>query len=129
MKLLKKDFHQMVLDEANHLRKHATDEEKSKLDFKILSVNSGERCIYGQMTGSCVSDRACELFQKTFRMIGSECQEIERKGCTTYTEWLIEEDNYYKLDFSPIEVYITLKGSKNKQLIQYIKGEINTFKP
>lgn len=133
MKLLKKDFYQMVIEEAQHLREHATDEEKSKLDFDKLRVSSVVLCIYGQMTGVCNSPRAKELFSKTFEDIGMSCDEDVRKGCTTFRELTnmmdVEAVDDEYAAWSPIEVYITLKGSKNENLIQYIKGETNVFKP
>lgn len=119
----------MVLDEANHLRKYATDKEKSKLDFDTLDIADPTLCIYGQMTDNCHSDRAKELFDKKFSAIGRQCEDDIRAGCVLFTDWIKEDKSWSNLIFSPIEVYITLKGSKNEQLIHYIKGEINTFKP
>lgn len=130
----KQELLDMVLVEANHLREYATKEEKDKLDFYCLDVNGSFSCIYGQMTGDCDSARACTLFNKVFSTIGDyyideEGGEVLNKGIFTFIEWDIEKDYNESKIFSPIEVYITLKGSKNRSLIQYIKGEIDTFKP
>lgn len=46
------------------LRKLLTQEEKSKLNFSYLDYDSKERCIYGQTTGNCNSERAKELIKK-----------------------------------------------------------------
>ena len=45
MNITKTQFLDMVLDEANHLRKHATDEEKGRLDFDNLMTISSVDCI------------------------------------------------------------------------------------
>ena len=122
-KLLKKDFHQMVLEEANHLRKHATDEEKSNLDFDNLDILSPRYCIYGKMTGNCDSNRAIELYKKT---LGGVQEEF--KSFSEYKDHGTFEGSHYQFR-TPIEIYITIEGSKNEQLIKYIKGEIDSFKP
>ncbi len=115
----------MVLTEANHLRGHATDEEKSKLNFDSLEPDLASKCIYGQMTGCCESERANDLYLKRF---DDRCTR-GKTGLYSFSS-LFKNDNFLDREIlTPIEVYITLKGSKNKKLIQYIKGEINVFKP
>lgn len=121
----KTEFLQMVLQEADHLREHATDEEKGKLDFSKLQITEAQHCIYGQMTGVCDSLRAFELYGKLFDGHGG--------GYETFSQ-LLHDGVFNPADekefaLTPIEVYITMKGSKNKSLISYIKGEINEWKP
>ena len=120
----KTEFLQMVLQEADHLREHATDEEKGKLDFSQLEVSHYTMCIYGQMTGSCYSSRAFTLYSKLL-----DGESVDKSG---YTFSVLNEKGNFKLNnprCTPIEVYITMKGAKNESLISYIKGEINDWKP
>jgi len=114
----RKEFLDMVLEEATHLRNNATDEEKSNLDFSTLATTNIHNCIYGQMTGHCFSKRAKELFAKKFDKLGCETDTFRKKSF----EPVVDEG------FSPIEVYITIKGSKNRSLINYIKGKTNELK-
>ena len=54
----KKELLDAVKIEANNLRTLATQEEKNKLDFYNLDGVNYYKCIYGQMTGHCSSERA-----------------------------------------------------------------------
>lgn len=131
MNITKKTLLAQVLEEAIHLRENATDEEKGKLDFDALRVSKNDRCIYGQMTGHCDSERAAELYKSKYNSVGT--RSAENKGLTTFSELkeLNPEGEFeeHVAWFTPIEVYITMKGAKNKSLIRFIKGEIKTFKP
>lgn len=125
----KQEFLNMVLVEADHLRKHATDEEKGRLDFDSLDIDDVTRCIYGQMTGRCNNRRANELYAKTFNSLSMETGN-SNKGTVLFSVVMKSQINTEaSLIFSPIEVYITMKGAKNESLISYIKGETNDWKP
>lgn len=120
----KTEFLKMVELEALHLRNNATDEEKNNLDFNRLNACSSINCIYGQMTGDCRSERAYELYSKEFHHTGAN-------HGLTFTQCF--QDGCFKQadaesDMSPIEIYITIEGSKNERLLKYINGEIKTFK-
>lgn len=58
-------FPKLVIEEATALRENATQREKDRLNFINLDPEHFERCIYGQMTGSCYNSRAIELIQKS----------------------------------------------------------------
>jgi len=116
----KKDFLQLVEAEALHLRNNATDKEKDNLDFDALYANSSTRCVYGQMTGTCDSDRAKELYPKTFYtlpMLDASFTQTKVRGFLASGE-----------RFTALEAYIIMKGAKKKSLLNYIKGNRKTFK-
>ena len=114
--------------EADNIKKHATQEEINRLEFGILDPKNSKLCIYGQMTGSCFSDRANELVQSC----ASECHEqynfehvpidaIDTKGI----DWFITPDGVrktYRHYFSAIEFEIVNNPDGNEELINYIKA-------
>ena len=120
-KLTKKDFFAEVITEVEHLKKTATQKEIGRLDFSTLDATNYQLCIYGQMTGDCHSDRAVELANKKYEGIS--------KDGGSFTEWNNSIYSAASKDISPLEVYITLKGAKNKSLIAYLKGERASWKP
>jgi hypothetical protein len=119
-KLLKKDFLNMVMKEINRIKKEATKEEIGELNFNTLNPYLSITCIYGQMTGSCTSARAKILHPKTFK------ETADKRW--TFNDWVKSKDSELGCMVTPLEVYITLKDSKNKKVIQYLKGEIKELK-
>lgn len=139
MTYTKKQFLEDVAKEAKALRKHATKEELAKLDFKRLDPHSSYSCIYGQMTGNCVSERANDLISKCAKKL------IDFKE---YAGWDISDAIETAVDKKPtkiflsrhrkenilnfissIEAFIMLNDdSKNENLIAYLKGETNDLK-
>lgn len=131
MKNLKR-FKELVTNEAILLKKHATKEEISRLNFDTINPTHNFKCIYGQMTGSCESFRAHELMLLCCKeeVISSMTNQINgkiNKGFIRYGIW------------SPIEIYITAKRTLSefetslnkagtKRLIKFLKGETKTFK-
>lgn len=128
-----------VINEAIALRKHATKEERGRLDFSKLRVMSQWECIYGQITGDCFSRRAAEL-------IALCCTRYFHSGAVRHGNYMgqvIDNANGTKkpIDFistrsgnalgykyySAIEAYITLPDAKNKNLIAYLRGEAETL--
>lgn len=55
---------ELVIKEATNLKKHATSAELNKLNFDELNGNNKFRCVYGLMTGNCLSERSLELIRK-----------------------------------------------------------------
>lgn len=121
---------ELVRIEADNLRKHASADELSNLDFEHLNSNDVECCIYGQMTGMCFEERASELIALCAPM---------------FVEWNFESDEEFSIfnnkmlrktfkapdddgrSLSPIEVYIGHKNAKSKNLIEYLRGETDTL--
>ncbi len=136
--ITKKQFLDDVMHEIDMLKKHATAKEISKLNFEYLSPSSQSRCIYGQMTGSCKSERAHMLMNLAcVREFDSNIENIAYRDFRTikhyinggYTgrTWIASGNRTFNY-CSALEGYITLKGAKNKQIIAYLKDEIKTLK-
>lgn len=120
-------FPALVMDEAKNLKKFATKEELDRLDIYTLDSNDKTKCIYGQTTGDCMSDRAIELIKKCAKRVyhaspgspgdskklNGSPNKINRRGvayCINY--------------FSPIEVFIDRADIKmNGKLIDYLQGK------
>jgi hypothetical protein len=111
----KKQFIEDVKKEAMALKEHATREELGKLDFTILNPNSGHLCVYGQLTGMCDSDRADELIKECAPRLYVHLDDFVAVPTNNF-------ENFY---WSPIEKYILDDDAKNKNLIDYLKGNRN----
>lgn len=125
----KKDFLLEVKKELDYIKLHATDEEKSKLDFSTFDHSFGTNCIYGQMTGKCDSRRARELYTKTFNRIGGQNFSINPR--LKFNEMLMVGGDGY----TALEKYLFLvatpndnKSKKHKEIIDYIKGNLEEIK-
>ncbi len=132
----KSEFINEVENEIKMLKIHATKEELNKLNFKTFDPCKKNRCIYGQMTGQCNSERAKELIGKCCK-IGFDSKKSSRnildnvcnftsvkRSITEYNHQVWENYNsrdYYFL--SLLEGYIGLKDSKNEHIFDYLIGK------
>lgn len=136
----KAEFLKDVVHEIEMLKLHATEEEKSRLDFDMFDPESVYRCIYGQLTGNCENKRAHTLMDKACKrvwnvqsalgtdiLLGKNFKEVNNFINGEYDEQMWGYSRSFT-HLSALEGYIALKGAKNKQIIQYIKGEIDTLK-
>lgn len=128
-----------VITEANNIRQHATPEEVNNLSFDDLNPYHIRKCIYGQMTGYCYSERAAELIEKcTPRYFEHGIIPIF-SGIKINMARVVENINGVKVDnfvaerttssfchFSAIEAYILLDNAQNENLISLIKGNTQT---
>jgi len=125
-----------VRKEAEALRMHATNEERDRLRFDELQPDHRDRCIYGQMTGNCDSDRAIVLISKCAHKYIADygLAEIKEQGFERIQKNVsidpIEEVVDQLCDardvgshYSAIEGYILLPEAKNENLIAFLKGE------
>lgn len=130
----KKQFLEDVAKEAKALKEHATPEELAKLDFRKLDPHSSYSCIYGQMTGSCVSERANELISNCAKtLIDFEAygrwdvdDAVEAATAVAPTKSILYHNrDKDKLKYiSTLEAYIMLDDeAQNKNLIDFLKGE------
>lgn len=138
--MLKKDFLNDVKHEINMLKKLATPEELSNLNFDTFNYRSESKCIYGQMTGSCESNRAEELMDASCIRVMNVRGGVNNVEGKTFTEIKskINGENtgqgWYKSNYrnyshlSVLEAYISLKDAKNEHIIKYLKGEVETLK-
>lgn len=142
--ITKEEFLADVMHEIDMLKKHATQKEKNNLDFSEFNPMYPNSCIYGQLTGACDSKRAKSLMNKScirvmhlksgvVELLGKPFSKIKHKINGKYTKQTWDPENttwgercYQYL--SSLEGYISLSNAKNKQIIKYIKGEIDTLK-
>ena len=142
-KITKEQFLQDVRTEVEALKANATKKEVEKLNIEHFNPDSKQDCIYGQMTGSCESVRAKELMdsacvrvtsstyfmgEKTFNNLSSYING-EYTG-QTWTDNMYEDEDRYIRKYSYIsmlEMYIFLKGASPKNIMDYLKGEVETL--
>ena len=133
-----------VINEAVALREHATAEERGKLDFTTLDAGNSMRCVYGQMTGHCHSERAGKLIQlctpryfATYALssMSPSVERIVSHANGEYVKDFLKErasqvDDTIpvmpQLHFRAIEVFISLDPlypEQVKSLVSYLRGE------
>lgn len=132
MTYTKKQFLEDVAKEAVALKKHATVQELERLDYSTFSATSESGCVYGQMTGHCSSKRAHELirsccirlvdngkwtrtnFRSVYKAVNGPVKSIEQLN-----ELRGPSELYF---ISQMEAYIQGASAKNKNLIDFLKG-------
>jgi hypothetical protein len=135
MTYTKKQFIEDVKKEARGLRKHATKEELAQLDFKNFDPLNEDDCIYGQCGGSCRSRRAVELITKCCRRFVKNEVYIALSEAASLDDAMAginralngeRSESPYTIEYiSMIETYIATPDAKNKNLIDYLKGNRN----
>ena len=115
--------------EARELKKKATREELDQLDFRSLGPASASRCIYGQMTGDCFSDRASRLIHQCAERV----YDVREKGMAhAALNGKPKEDRQMFRYYSPIEIFIhnmqNRENGNNEILVDYLKGKTKTLK-
>ncbi|MDL5046504.1 hypothetical protein QQ054_10715 [Oscillatoria amoena NRMC-F 0135] len=113
----------LVRQEADNLKKYATTEELSRLDFEELTPADPNFCIYGQMTGYCRGNRAMELLSLSSLPYSDRLSEYKPTTANGYIKLAPTGLNA----FSPIEFYICQPGANNSKLIAYLKGETDNL--
>lgn len=121
-----------VRKEAEALRVHATKEELGKLNLDYLDSTDRTRCIYGQMTGNCFSQRSAELINNCAITHFNELPDTIEEMTSSVTErpkYFLDTrpDPWLQSTFSAIESYICLPEAKNDNLIAYLRGETNNL--
>jgi hypothetical protein len=110
----------LVKQEADNLKKFASEEELGRLDFSKMNPDLSKMCIYGQMNYSCYSDRATELLNLCAMPYSDDIDRNLQSRSASF------KDSRFRA-FSPIEFYISQKDAKNENLINYLKGVTNTL--
>lgn len=115
---------ELVKQEADNIKRFATADEIGRLDFEDLNPKSFNKCIYGQMTGNCSSDRAIDLLNDCTKPFSCRLDYREEPIVSCFSQSLrLDDEN----GFSPIEYYITKSYAKNDGLIAYLKSETDTL--
>lgn len=129
-----------VRTEVEGLKANATPYEIGKLDLETFNPDSQKNCIYGQMTGTCTSERAKVLMDASCVRVTSSCNALDDKtfdeiveqinGDYTGQTWLNNFSGGYNRRFkylSMLEMYIFLKGASPKNIMDYLQGEVETL--
>lgn len=122
---------ELAIVEAKKLKMAATKEEISKLNIGTCDADSFRRCIYGQMTGTCESERAKELIslccekiydaRNSFIIAASKLNGRPFDE-TKFTKSKVRAWNYV----SPIECLVLGRNAGREAvnvLIPFLKGE------
>ena len=139
-KISKKDFLADVEHEIRSLKENASPEELYRLNLNSFDPRSQYSCIYGQMTGSCRSQRAKNLMDKScVRVLHNitgvdsiskkQFKEVSDKINGSYEgqPWDYAGIRTYRY-LSALEGYICLKGAKISNIISFLKGERDDLK-
>ena len=138
----KSEFLKDVEHEVKTLKKLATKQELNRLDFSKLDTDHENLCIYGQITGSCASDRAEVLMNASCIRVMNLPDGVGDLEGATFTDakpfingknegqgwegYGFSSRSYRHL--SVLEAYICLKGAKNKHIIAFLKDEVKELK-
>ena len=108
-----------VKAEIENIKLFATKKQISKLNFDTLDPQHTERCIYGQMTGCCESNRAYVLINKCCTRATKDMDRFIKTSC-------IRERSVYSYSF--LEAFIYNYPDNNKHIIDYIKGKTDKLR-
>lgn len=130
------ELKELVLEEATNLRKFATKEEIKQLDASTIDPSNIERCVYGQMTGTCYSERAIELIEnccsRVIEAANNPASSTKINGSPKTTKRFSDGRSHQTFTnsinyWSPIEVWIELYPPLVPKLISFIKGKRKTI--
>ena len=120
----KSEFIQEVCNEINTIKERATKKEIGRLNFDKFEHANIEKCIYGQMTGDCGSERAKDLYMKSLDAVPKPniYAKHDENGNDVYKfkDLDLERGDY----FTYLESYLfTCSRKTQKEIIEYLKGE------
>lgn len=114
------DFVQLVVAEVENIKLNATDKEKSNLNRDSFRHFTAGGCIYGQLTGTSFSERACELAPKIFENTTNKVHLFDTK----FEDLEFEEGCY----FTALEKYLyIIPQTERLHILDYIKGDTKTL--
>jgi len=138
-------FLAMVLASVNELIQNSSQEEKDKVDFDKLHKAGKSGCILAQMTGNYDTNRANALVKKDLFVKTNNLESIITGSTWFPTGYLPTAVDHIvpaydasgnigegvKSDYvlSAFEIFIMIKGANIKDLVDYIKGNLDTFEP
>lgn len=119
-------FRKYVLQEIEGIKKHATQEERDKLDIEFFNPEYKNSCIYGLMTGNCNNERGIELI----RLCTQYSYAVDNIG-EVYVLLQVKPRSRFeelKVRYSLLELYIYKAQIETvERLMAYLKGESETF--
>jgi hypothetical protein len=130
-------LYNLTVIEATNLKANATPEELAKLDFSTLNVDTQDKCIYGQMTGKCYSERATELIILCATEVYKGREEWRKETVTGLHQTRYQlggkpypvEQRAFEYH-SPMERFLFWNRNpkvNNKILIDFLQGRIDTL--
>ena len=142
-------FLSLVLASVLELKANATDVEKARLNFSTVEPAKRDGCILAQMTASkSISERANELAKKTIGVDRKLAEKLKEKGKggAKLTKTFSSKNDYWSKDIikafvendldvigdelsAPFETFILIEGANTEELIAFVKGEREDFKP
>lgn len=129
-----KELKELAIEEAIKLKDKITEEERERLNYKTFRSKNYNRCVYGQITGDCTSNRAVNLIKASCEKVYCNTKIISSRynnltGATLNGS--PKKSNRYNY-WSPIEVWVAQKGNQgngnNKILIDFLKNIRRTLK-
>ena len=127
-KMIAEELKQLGKEEAKKLKQHATKEELQNLSFSLLDPATSDNCIYGMMTGNCFNERATQLLNMCAKPYANDIfLDEETDTFTPAARQSMVFTSKGRKVFSPIEVYIMQRKAKQRNLIDYLKGETDTL--
>lgn len=121
---------QLVVAEATKLRDAITEIERERLNFEFLRPTFYTQCIYGQITGSCFSDRCSRLIELSCDRVYDQTDTPGSVLSGTLNGSPINKNrgSYW----SPIELFIAQpenqENGNNEMLISFLKKERKTLR-
>jgi hypothetical protein len=122
-----------TIAEVVALKQHATFEGVARLDLKTLNPLCERRCLYGQMTGSCLNGRAQDLIMACcvralgtsyyLPAIGTDWLDPQSRASVAASKRDIGSIDY----LSALEAYIHLADAKTAEIIDYLTGATETL--
>lgn len=141
----KAHFFALVVDSLVSLKENANPKDLAKLNFETLNPNRRDSCILGQMYGEFGWDDAREVAPKTLAIqaslfknkkkycnvleadFWSEIASFKENTIEMYVELPTTLD--VELKYSAFEHFILIEGANIKEVIEFLKGERDTFEP
>lgn len=115
---------QQARQEIENIKEFATAEELKRLNFYTFRPRSGTKCIYAQMTGSCISDRAEYLIEKCAEgMAINSIHDLEPLINTRKPR----KCGFPNVGFTKLEWWIVNRPEKNEEILKFLKGEQETL--
>lgn len=134
----RKILHDLVKKEAKNLRQNATEQELERLNLRLLDSNCIKSCVYGQMTGDCLNERANELILRCATKIYDTTEANETNSINVLKDsvlsggpYKINKNMHIRVFYyvSPIEKFINIERWENvSKLVKYLKKQTNDLK-
>lgn len=123
----KEKLKSLAYEEILNLKKFAEKEEIENMNFYQLKVAHSDKCIYGQMTGSCESLRAIQLLKKCAVPVSDRSLDATMDNELNAVYFSIGAMGGNRKYYSALEVWIFKYNKSNEDIIKFLKGEIETL--